>query len=390
MSLGLLVATIVNYTDNNRAKILYTISVKGIGARLNRLPSACVGDMVIYGYNEVEKTLALGRWCFHKCRGNLVEVVLPTSSHGHFGYLARGWSCKVQVINKFRSSESRDQSVQFWTMIVQDENSHLHYSQLPWDAKASAIKEAPSRTTGKGRDKYEMRQSLKDEKVEASILKENTSNISEIFKTFSTEFIWLNGILFTRTSLETFEEVLLMVKNDLLELLFFGFDEKYSFGSDAADFRLEIVKLVSNLIFTIHNAIMGSDNPQTLVSGSTLGEHGLYSSWVPCSMMVMLHKRVLETGLAMAGGISQPNILLLDRGFVRLLWVCIGGVSSGVSLDIGIGIRIMPLRFKAYKSSFVPTEDNIDEKCSTYGIHTQFRGPVPDCPGVPPVPSSPP
>ncbi|KAM3343124.1 hypothetical protein P3S68_028090 [Capsicum galapagoense] len=128
-----------------------------------------------------------------------------------------------------------------------------------------------------------MRQSMKDEKVEASILKENTSNISEIFKTFSTEFIWLNGILFTRTSLETFEEVLLIVKNDLLELFFFGSDEKYSFGSDAADFRMAIVRLVSNLIFTIHNAIMGSDNPQTLVYGSTLGiffGHIFYSNIV--------------------------------------------------------------------------------------------------------------
>ncbi|KAM3250085.1 hypothetical protein P3L10_004153 [Capsicum annuum] len=128
-----------------------------------------------------------------------------------------------------------------------------------------------------------MRQSLKVKKVEASILKENTSNISEIFKTFSTEFIWLNGILFTRTSLETFEEVLLIIKNDLLVLLFFRSDEKYSFGSDAADFRMAIVRLVSNLIFTIHNAIMGSDNPQNLVYESTLGifsGHIFYSNIV--------------------------------------------------------------------------------------------------------------
>ncbi|KAF3629197.1 hypothetical protein FXO38_27822 [Capsicum annuum] len=131
---------------------------------------------------------------------------------------------------------------------------------LPGDAKASAIKAAPSRTTGKGRGKYEMRQSLKDEKVEASISKENTSNISEIFKNFSTGFDRLNGILFTRTSLETFEEVLLMVKNDLLELLSSGSDEKYSFGSDAADSKLAIIRLVAILIFTIHNVIRESDN----------------------------------------------------------------------------------------------------------------------------------
>ncbi|MCL7045562.1 hypothetical protein MKW94_028135 [Papaver nudicaule] len=36
----------VNCADNTRAKNLYIISVKGIKGRLNRLPSAFVGDMV--------------------------------------------------------------------------------------------------------------------------------------------------------------------------------------------------------------------------------------------------------------------------------------------------------------------------------------------------------
>ncbi|PHU22258.1 60S ribosomal protein L23 [Capsicum chinense] len=47
MSLGLPVAANVNCTDNIRAKNLYIILVKGIGARPNRLPSSCVGDMVM-------------------------------------------------------------------------------------------------------------------------------------------------------------------------------------------------------------------------------------------------------------------------------------------------------------------------------------------------------
>ncbi|XP_047326456.1 60S ribosomal protein L23-like [Impatiens glandulifera] len=47
MSLGFLVATTVNYADNTGAKNLYIISVKGIKGRLNRLSSACVGDMVM-------------------------------------------------------------------------------------------------------------------------------------------------------------------------------------------------------------------------------------------------------------------------------------------------------------------------------------------------------
>ncbi|KAF7804606.1 60S ribosomal protein L23 [Senna tora] len=45
MSLGLPVAATVNCADNTGAKNLYIISVKGIKGRLNRLPSACVGDM---------------------------------------------------------------------------------------------------------------------------------------------------------------------------------------------------------------------------------------------------------------------------------------------------------------------------------------------------------
>ncbi|GMP77580.1 hypothetical protein CsSME_00033813 [Camellia sinensis var. sinensis] len=47
MSLGLPVAATVNCADNTGAKNLYIISVKCIKGRLNRLPSACVGDMVM-------------------------------------------------------------------------------------------------------------------------------------------------------------------------------------------------------------------------------------------------------------------------------------------------------------------------------------------------------
>ena len=47
MSCGLPVGAVVNCADNTGAKNLYVISVKGIGARLNRLPAAGVGDMVM-------------------------------------------------------------------------------------------------------------------------------------------------------------------------------------------------------------------------------------------------------------------------------------------------------------------------------------------------------
>ena len=47
ISLGLPVGAVINCADNTGAKNLYIIAVKGFGARLNRLPSACVGDMII-------------------------------------------------------------------------------------------------------------------------------------------------------------------------------------------------------------------------------------------------------------------------------------------------------------------------------------------------------
>ena len=47
MSLGLPVAACVNCADNTGAKNLYILSVAGIKGRLNRLPSACAGDLVM-------------------------------------------------------------------------------------------------------------------------------------------------------------------------------------------------------------------------------------------------------------------------------------------------------------------------------------------------------
>merc|ERR1711967_88120 len=47
VTLGLPVAALMNCADNSGAKNLYIISVKGIGARLNRLPAAASGDLVM-------------------------------------------------------------------------------------------------------------------------------------------------------------------------------------------------------------------------------------------------------------------------------------------------------------------------------------------------------
>merc|ERR1712188_173987 len=47
VTLGLPVAALMNCADNSGAKNLYIISVRGIGARLNRLPAAASGDLVM-------------------------------------------------------------------------------------------------------------------------------------------------------------------------------------------------------------------------------------------------------------------------------------------------------------------------------------------------------
>jgi len=47
MSLGLPVGAVMNCADNTGAKNLYVIAVKGWGSRLNRLPAATNGDVVM-------------------------------------------------------------------------------------------------------------------------------------------------------------------------------------------------------------------------------------------------------------------------------------------------------------------------------------------------------
>ncbi|GMP97762.1 hypothetical protein CsSME_00045897 [Camellia sinensis var. sinensis] len=138
-------------------------------------------------------------------------------------------------------------------LIIAFEKNRQNHSQLFGDAKAS-VKMPPARMTGKGRGKGKGETRVpKDDRVEASLVKEKAS-LPEIFKAFSICFVRLNGILFTRTSLETFGELFSMARSDLLELLACGPDEEYNFGSDAAECRLVIIRLIAILIFTVHNA----------------------------------------------------------------------------------------------------------------------------------------
>ncbi|KAK8649695.1 hypothetical protein V6N13_139361 [Hibiscus sabdariffa] len=144
-------------------------------------------------------------------------------------------------------------------LIVAFEKNRNNYSQLPGDVKAPLVKDPAVRLSGKGRGKVEAKLSSKDTKMETSSAREKVSGLQDTFKSFCIRFVRLNGILFTRTSLETFADVLYLVSGDLLELLSSGPEEEFKFGADAAENALFLVRLVSILIFTVHNLKRESD-----------------------------------------------------------------------------------------------------------------------------------
>ena len=67
MSLGLPVAAVMNCADNSGAKNLYIIAVCGWGARLNRLPAAACGDMVMATVKKGKPDLRKKGELHHAC-----------------------------------------------------------------------------------------------------------------------------------------------------------------------------------------------------------------------------------------------------------------------------------------------------------------------------------
>lgn len=145
-------------------------------------------------------------------------------------------------------------------LIIAFEKNRQSYTQLLVDSKTSATKTGPVKISGKGRGKTEARFSLKEHKSDPSPVKEQVSNTLDRLKAFTVKFVRLHGILFTRTSLETFEDVLSVAKIDFMELLSFHTEEQPKFGSDSAESGLFIIRLVAILIFTVQNANRESED----------------------------------------------------------------------------------------------------------------------------------
>ncbi|KAI4373646.1 hypothetical protein MLD38_011752 [Melastoma candidum] len=130
-------------------------------------------------------------------------------------------------------------------LIVAFEMNRQNFCQLPVDSEASA-----SRDTGRRR-RREAKLLPKENNPETAPLQ--APNAEERCKAFCIRFVRLNGILFTRTSLETFPEVLSVVSTGFSELLSAGPEDVLNFGIDARENGLFFVKLVSILIFTAKN-----------------------------------------------------------------------------------------------------------------------------------------
>ncbi|CAM8886453.1 unnamed protein product [Rhodiola kirilowii] len=136
------------------------------------------------------------------------------------------------------------------SLVVLFEKNRHNYLQLLDIRSSSAVKGSKLKVRGK----VEARRPSKDKtKTDSDMLKRTEENEVELFKSFCTRFVRLNGIIFTRLSLETFAEVLGKVSASFKMLLSHGPEEKLNFGKDEDGNRLLIVRLVAILIFTVHN-----------------------------------------------------------------------------------------------------------------------------------------
>lgn len=135
-------------------------------------------------------------------------------------------------------------------LVVAFEKNRVTYSQI--SGEAPGLKESTGKSTGNTRGKGEGKSVSKDANSEASPVKEGVSGIQDRYKAFCLPFVRLNGILFTRTSLEIFEEVLSLASSGLRKLLSSGPEEELIFGADADESGLLIVRIVTILIFSVH------------------------------------------------------------------------------------------------------------------------------------------
>lgn len=93
VTVGLPVGAVVNCADNTGAKNIYVISVKGIRGRLNRLPAAGVGDMVMCSVKKGKPELRKqGKLLFK----NILLILFKIIAFCVFGWKLYSYFCSHQ------------------------------------------------------------------------------------------------------------------------------------------------------------------------------------------------------------------------------------------------------------------------------------------------------
>eukprot|EP01018_Ginkgo_biloba_P025128 Gb_21699 [translate_table: standard] len=151
-------------------------------------------------------------------------------------------------------------------LILLFEKNRQHYTQLSSAANETNLQASNASESAKTKSDTTLligdgvKLAVKDHKQHNA--GEYADSMSEIRKSFRVRFVRLNGILFTKTSLETFPEVYAATMHELEQLL--SLDDMFLEAGLGSELRSGIgtgssgaagvVQLVCVLIFTVHNA----------------------------------------------------------------------------------------------------------------------------------------
>lgn len=244
-------------------------------ARVKRCQLSCHRCLIFLGdlarYKEVHGNLQDTRSMdFSVAAGYYLQAasLWPSSGNPHNQLAVLATYVNDELLAVYRYFRSLSVETPFLTardnLILLFEQNRLQYSQLHMSKNAAH---------GGRRDRTlppssgTMKSAKKDLKSEEANVIASPPKNSDLMRNLRIRFVRMNGILFTRTSLETFPQVYLETINDLQRLLagndsileaILGTDyqSRTSTGNVGPSF---VIQLVAILIFTVHNINWNAD-----------------------------------------------------------------------------------------------------------------------------------
>ncbi|XP_039164159.1 protein SMG7 isoform X2 [Eucalyptus grandis] len=240
-------------------------------------------------------------------------------------------------------------------LIVAFEKNRQSFSLLHGDAKSSMV-----RSAGKVRGQQAK---LASRDAEAATFKESNSNTHDTYNSLCIHFVRLNGILFTRTSSETFVEVLSSVVTGLCDLMSSGPEEEMSFGNDAVENGLFFIRLVSILIYTIHNVKRESEGQSyaEIVQRAVLLQNALTAVFDIMGLVMERCEQVRDPSLSYL----LPGILVFVEWLASYPDVAMGGDvdEKQATVRSNLWIHYVSLMNKLLSIGSMSIDDCDDESC---------------------------